>query len=425
MKQDSYWLDTAPAFTGGTLGDLPPRTDVVVIGGGFTGLSAALALVRRGASVVVLEGGRVIGQASGRNGGHCNNGTSQDFATLSARYGPDRARRFWNAYDAAVESVAAVIAREGIDCDFRRNGKIKLAAKPEHFAKLEKAYHGLRDNVDADVELVPANRIRDEVGSDRYHGGLVQKKGAQMHMGRFGIGLAHAAVRAGAQVFESALVTGLARQPGGGYQVVSPRGTLQASQVLLATGCSNVGPFKWWQRRIVPVGSFIVVTEPLSVAQLDRIMPTRRNCVTTKHIGNYFRTTPDDRLLFGGRARFAMSNPTSDLKSGDILRATMQEVFPDLQQTRIDYCWGGMVDMTAERLPHAGERDGLYYAMGYSGHGVQMSVHMGGVMADVMNGTPQANPWGDREWPSLPGYSGKPWFLPLAGLYYRMKDLVG
>jgi len=424
MKLEPYWLDTAPVFTGGAQGDLPARADVVVIGGGFTGLSAALALARRGASVVVLEGGRVIGQASGRNGGHCNNGTSQDFATLTARYGVDRARLFYGAYDAAVETVAGLIKREEIDCDFKRVGKIKLAAKPEHFAKLEKAYHGLRDNVDTDVDLVPANRIRDEVGSDRYFGGLVQHKGAQMHMGKFGVGLAQAAARAGASIYESALVTALNKQSSGGYDVVTARGTIRAPQVLLATGCSNVGPFKWWQRRIVPVGSFIVVTEPLSVAQLDRIMPKRRNCVTTKNIGNYFRVTPDNRLLFGGRARFAMSNPTSDLKSGDILRAGMHEVFPELKNARLDYCWGGMVDMTADRLPHAGERDGLHYAMGYSGHGVQMSVHMGGVMADVINGTPQANPWGDRDWPGLPGYSGKPWFLPLAGLYYRMKDVL-
>ena len=166
------------------------------------------------------------------------------------------------------------------------------------------------------------------------------------------------------------------------------------------------------------------MTEPLEQAVLDRLLPARRCYVTSKIIGNYFRTTPDNRLLFGGRARFAMSNPRSDEKSGRILRATLAEVFPELSRIRIDYCWGGLVDMTADRLPRAGEHQGMYYSMGYSGHGVQMSVHMGEVMADVMDGRPEGNPWRQLDWPTIPGHFGKPWFLPLVGAYYRAQDIL-
>jgi glycine/D-amino acid oxidase-like deaminating enzyme len=422
MKLQSYWLDTAPAFTGGSQGPVSGRADVVVVGAGFTGLSAALALAKRGASVVVLEAGRVVGEASGRNGGHCSSGLAHDFGSLAARLGVDKARAFYQAYDAAVDTVENVVKQENIDCDFVRVGKLKLAAKPEHYDKLARACDLLRREVDPHVEMVPEAHIRAEIGSDKFFGGLLQKTSAQMHMGKFGVGLAHAAARSGARVYEHAPVTKLDRRADGGFRVTSERGTIDAGQVLLATGNSRTGPFFHFRRRMISVGSFIIGTEPLDTALLDRLLPHRRNYVTSKNIGNYFRLSPDNRLLFGGRARFAMSNPRSDEKSGHILRATMEEIFPELCGVGIDYCWGGLVDMTADRLPRAGEHRGMYYSTGYSGHGVQMSVHMGQVMADVMGGRPQQNPWRELEWPAIPGHFGKPWFLPIVGAYYRLQD---
>jgi glycine/D-amino acid oxidase-like deaminating enzyme len=424
MKLDSYWLDTAPRFSQPAQGSLPARVDVAVVGGGFTGLSAALELAKRGVSVVVLEAGRLAAQASGRNGGHCNTGVAQDYASLSARIGRERAAEFYRAYAGAVETVRSIIADEGIDCDLRDSGKIKLAAKPQHFASLAKSYEVIRREVDADVELVPPERIRDEIASDGFFGGLVQRRGMQMHMGKFGVGLAEAAARRGARIFEDTPVTGLKPLGGNAFDVQSARGVLRADRVLIATGASVTGPLQWFRRRIAPVGSFIVATEPLGKTKLDELLPTRRSYVTTRHIGNYFRATPDERLLFGGRARFAMSNPRSDEKSGRILQAAIAQYFPQLADVRIDYCWGGLVDMTADRLPRAGQHEGLFYSMGYSGHGVQMSVHMGRVMADVMFGAAARNPWRTLEWPAIPGHFGRAWFLPLVGAYYRLQDVL-
>jgi glycine/D-amino acid oxidase-like deaminating enzyme len=422
MKLESYWLDTAPAFTAGAKGPVAGRADVVVVGGGLTGLSAALALTKRGASVALLEAGRVIGEASGRNGGHCNGGLVHDFGSLAERRGVERARTFYEAYNAAVDTVERLVNEEGIACNFVRAGKLKLAAKPEHYDKLARACERLRRDVDPNVEMVQRADIQSEVGSASFFGGLLQKSGAHMHVGKFGIGLAQAAVRSGAHIYEQAAVTGLDRRSDGTYRVTSARGTIDAGQVFLATGNSETGPFSYFRRRLISVGSFIVATEPLDSALIDSMLPHRRTYTTSKNISNYFRITPDNRLIFGGRARFVPSNPRTDLQSGPLLRATIEQLFPQLRGVRFDYNWGGRVDMTADRLPRAGEHRGLYYSGGYSGHGVQMSVHMGQVMADVMAGRPERNPWRELEWPAIPGHFGKAWFLPIIGAYYRLQD---
>lgn len=425
MKPVSYWLDSAPAFVGGAQGPVDGRVDVAVVGGGFTGLSAALHMARSGVSVAVLEAGSVVSEASGRNGGHVNNGLISDYVGVRAKFGRERATEMYRAFDAAVDTVERIAGGEGIACDFTRSGKLKLAAKPAHFQSMKGNYAVLAEEVDADTALLERAALPAEIGSLEFHGGLLQRRTASMHVGRFGVGLANAAVRHGARVFENTVVQRIERQSASGHRVHTTRGSIVAAHVLLATGATRHGAFGWIRRRIIPIGSFIIVTVPLSKVQVAETMPGRRNFTTTLNLGHYFRLTADDRLVFGGRARFAMSGPTSDLKSGAILRADLAHMFPALADVPIDYCWGGLVDMTADRLPRAGIRDGVHYAMGYSGHGVQMSVHMGMIMADIIRGGSTANPWRDLDWPAVPGHFGTPWFLPIVGAYYRFKDRVG
>lgn len=425
MKLASYWLDTSEPFRSAAAGPVQGRCDVAVIGGGLTGCSAALALARKGARVVLLEAETIGHAASGRNGGMCNNGFAQDYGLMAARFGHDVANRLYRAFDAGVDAVERLVAEERIDCSFGRVGKLKLAAKPEHVDKLARSQALLAAQVDPDTTMLGRAELADELGSDRFHGALLFRKSAGMHVGRFVRGLAEAAARRGVAMHEHTPMTGLRRAPGGGHRIETPNGTLHAAQVLLASGTSHTGPLGWFRRRIVPVGAFLIVTEPLPKQTLDQLLPRRRMAVDTKNLVNYFRTTPDDRLLFGGRARFAVSDPRSDAKSGAILEAALHEVFPALKRVRIDYCWGGMVDMTRDRLPRAGERNGVYYSMGYSGHGTQMSTLMGSLMAEVMDGRTELNPWKDLAWPAIPGHLGPPWFLPLVGAYYRLKDRFG
>jgi glycine/D-amino acid oxidase-like deaminating enzyme len=424
MKLESFWTDTVAPFEGRS-DALPAKADVVVVGGGFTGLSAARALAQRGARVVVLEAGVVAAEASGRNGGHVNNGLAVDYATVAARVGVQQAAAWYRAYDDAVDTVERIVRDEAIDCDFQRRGKLKLASRPAHYEQLARGFERLRREADAEVELVPPQRVQDEIGSDRFAGGLLFKKSAQMHMGRFGRGLAEAAAERGALIYDHTPVERLQRVRGQAHRVHTRRGTIEADQVLLATGATRIGSFSsfsFWRRRIVPIGSFIIVTEPLEPAMVHALLPQRRTYTTTDTLHNYFRLTADNRLVFGGRARFALSSPRSDAKSGHVLREQLMGLFPALKDTRIDYCWGGIVDMTQDRLPHAGEKDGLFYSMGYSGHGTQMSVHMGECMARVLAGDAASNPWRNNPWPAIPGHFGPPWFLPAVGLYFHIKN---
>ena len=314
MKLASYWLDTAPRFTGASRDGVEGEVDVAIVGGGFTGLSAALAFAKKGARAVLLEADRICGCASGRNGGMCNNGFAQDYQGMVSRLGPDVARALYRSFDAAVDTVETIVSTEKIDCDFRRVGKLKLAAKPAHYDKLARSQELLARDADPDTLMLTRRELADEVGTDRYFGGTLFRKSAAMHMGKFAHGLATAAVRHGARIHEQAPVTALKRLSGRSHRLSTPQGSIVARQVLLATGTSSVGPLAYYRRRIVPVGAFIIVTEPLPLEQLDSLLPRRRNAADTRNFVSYFRVTPDNRLLFGGRARFAKSNARSDVE---------------------------------------------------------------------------------------------------------------
>ena len=203
MKLMPYWLDTAPKFANGQTQPPSGDVDVAIVGAGFTGLSAAIALAKKGANVAVFDAGLVANAASGRNGGMCNNGFAQDYVAMSNTLGRERANMLYRAFDAGVSKVESLIAEENIDCSFKRVGKLKLAAKPEHYDKLARAQALMEKECDPDTHMVTRADLRDEIGSDRYFGGLVFRKSAGMHVGRYGQGLAEAAARRGVRIYEN------------------------------------------------------------------------------------------------------------------------------------------------------------------------------------------------------------------------------
>jgi glycine/D-amino acid oxidase-like deaminating enzyme len=424
MKFTPYWLDTSPQGPDRSTTEVGGNVDVAVVGAGLTGLSAALHLARKGAKVAVFEQETVAWGASGRNGGMATPGLSIGFRDAIARYGFPTASSLYLTYYDAIDSVEKLVGEEGIDCDFARTGKMNLAAKPAHYDGLRKTHDVLAERMAVETQMVPKSELGAEIGSDYYHGAMIDRRGAGLHVGKFTRGLAESGARIGVEIHEKAPVQQVQRLGGTRHKVVTPRGSVEADQVLVATSGYTGRPFRWLQVRIASVGSFIIVTEPLGKEVCDQLMPTRRMASDSKNLLYYFRITPDHRLLFGGRARFAVAGPGSDEKSGRILQKAMGSVFPQLANARVDYCWGGQVDMSMDRMVHAGEQDGLFYSVGYAGHGVQMATYMGKQMAEYMNGVEDANPWRDLSFKRIPGHFGPPWFLPLAGSYYKLQDLI-
>ncbi|MDU1671600.1 MAG: FAD-binding oxidoreductase, partial [Bradyrhizobium sp.] len=243
------------------------------------GLGAALQLAKAGAKVIVLEADQVGSGASGRNGGHLNNGLAHSFLAAKAELGAERAIALYKAFDDSIDTLERLIAEENIACDFRRCGKLKLASKPGHFEGIARNFEAINREVDPETKLLSATDLKAEIGSP-FHGGMLFKKSAMMHMGRFAAGLATAANRRGAIIVEQAAVTEQV-QEAKGYRLTTAKGTLRAEQVLLATGAYTPSAFGYFRRRIIAVGSFIIATRPLTAAEAASVLPGNRTYVNS------------------------------------------------------------------------------------------------------------------------------------------------
>ena len=424
MKFTPYWLDTSPRGPTGRGTEVGGDVDVAIVGAGLTGLSAALHLARKGAKVAVFERETV---GLGSFGAQRRDGDHRPVDRLPRR---DRPLRVPDREHAPPD----LLRRDRRHREARRRGgdRLRLRAHRQDEPRLEaRSLDGLRKTHDVlaerlgyETQLVPKSELHSEIGCDAYHGAMIDPKGAGLHVGKFTRGLAEAAARQGVQIHEKAPVEQVRRLGGTRHEVVTPRGSVRADQVLVATSGYTSTPLPvaadadracrqlHHRHRAARQGGL----RPAAAQAPDGLGHQEPSLLLPDH--------PDHRLLFGGRARFAMSDPQSDEKSGRILRKAMISVFPQLAQARVDYCWGGPVDMSMDRMVHAGEHDGLFYSLGYSGHGVQMATYMGKQMAEYMNGVPDANPWRDLTFKRIPGHVGPPWFLPFAGAYYKFQDII-
>ena len=417
MLERCLWSDQTDQ-PGRPAAPLPTFTDVAVIGGGYTGLAAARELARRGVDVTVLEQHHLGWGASSRNGGFVLQGYKPEMEKLARMLGSDRARRMFQLTLDAVRLVERTITEGEIACDFSRCGALTLAAKRSHLPALEQSARFLKHELRYETELLGPADLSREIGSARYHGALLDPGGCSLQPAKYVQGLARSAERAGARLLEHTEVTRV-RKRRAVFEVQTSRGSLRAREVLAATNGYTPSALGKLRRRVIPIGSYIIATEPLTGALARRLIPRGRVLSDSKNLLYYFRLSPDRRMVFGGRASFT---PASPRRSAAILRAGMTEVFPELAETKVEYAWSGKVAYPMDHLPHAGQLGGIYYSMGYCGHGVALATYLGARMGEVIAGAGQLPDLGGKRFKAVPLFNGFPWFLPLAGGYYRIRD---
>ena len=418
VERRSFWQATMPSLPDRRGRQLPDSADVVVIGGGYTGLSAARQLARAGAAVTLLEAETLGWGASTRNGGIVHPGYKWGPRTLIARYGEETGRALWAETLEGYSFVRRLIEDEGIDCAFEERGHLELAFAPSHMAELEEAKAGLA-LVGVESALIPRARLREEIGTDAYHGALAFDGSGGLHPGRYLAGLVDAAARAGTDLHEGVRARAVRPQADGRVVVETDRGAIIARDVVVGTNGYTDGAVPALRRRIIPIGSYIIVTEVLAEDLATELAPTGRVFFDTKNFLYYWRLTPDRRMLFGGRASF---RPTSVERTAAILHRGLIEVHPQLRQSRIEYAWGGNVGFTFDRMPHVGRIGRVTYAMGYCGTGVAMSTYLGTRVGEWLGGGP-APALARLRFPLVPApYEGRAWFLPFVGEWYRLQD---
>jgi glycine/D-amino acid oxidase-like deaminating enzyme len=429
IREKNYWMSTVEMPKPDPDQALPERVDVAVVGSGFTGLSAARTLARRGAKVVVLEAETIGWGASSRNGGMVLTGLKLGANKLISMYGHELTQRMYAASLASIDCVEQMISEENIACDFSRCGHLEVACKQKHFDDYGRQAEVIAREFHHQVRIVPKSELASEIGSYRYYGGMVDDVSAGLNPARYVAGLAWAADRAGVEIFENARVEQISREPRDGdpgWEVKTSKGSLWVHDVFVGTSGYTGRATPALQKKIVPIGSYIITTAVLPETLAHELSPRNRMIFDSKNYLYYYRLTPDRRMLFGGRAAFFPETRESIRKSAEILRLGMIDVYPQLRDTKVDYVWGGTLDFAFDIMPHAGQMDGIYYAVGYAGHGVAMATYQGQKIAEMMAGDQVENPFVGIPFPGAPLglYNGNPWFLPLAGAWYKFLDWV-
>jgi glycine/D-amino acid oxidase-like deaminating enzyme len=404
---------------------LPEKVDVAIIGGGYTGLSAARTLAKNGVKAAVLEAETIGWGASSRNGGMVLTGLKVGMKTVLKKYGRDVARRLFQCSLDSIDTVERIVKEENIDCGFARHGHLLATNKPKHYDALQDEVEFMQKEFNHQVRLIPRAEQHHEIGSTIYHGALLDELSGGLNPAQYVAGLAGAAERAGATLHARARVNKLGLREKC-FVLETERGPLSAESVFVATSGYTGGVTRKLQKKVIPIGSFIIATEKLSDDLVKELIPKNRMIFDYKHYLNYFRLW-ENRMIFGGRAAFFPETSNTIQRSAEILRREMIQVYPQLKDARIEYVWGGTLDFAFDMMTHVGEVDGMYYSLGYAGHGVAMATYLGRTVAEAMlKGNIKQHPFASFPFPDAPLglYNGFPWFLPFAGAWHRILDWV-
>ena len=397
------------------------RADVCIVGAGYTGLSSALHLAQRGYNVVVLEARKPGWGASGRNGGQLCSGQRKDQDELKNMVGGDTARQFWELAEAAKNLARQLIAEHNIECDLKPG-----IAHPNHkpgYAEGTEAYVEFlhREYDYQEIEYLERDAMAELVGSDSYYGGSLDMGAGHLHPLNYALGLADAALAAGARIYESTIVEGF--EEGSPGRVTTNRGVVEADNIILA--CNGyLGKLEpRLAGKIMPINNFVVATEPLSEAQLKVINPRDVAIADSRFVVNYYRLSADKRLLFGGGENYRPNFPSN---IASFVRKPMLQVYPQLADIDIDYAWGGTLAVTLNRMPHFGRlgKNNTYYAQGYSGQGVAMATLAGKLIADALAGEAENfDLFGKIPTRTFPGGDLLRWPGMVLGMtYYALRD---
>ncbi|MDO9503338.1 FAD-binding oxidoreductase [Falsiroseomonas sp.] len=408
--------------------ELPASADVLIIGGGYAGISCALTLAEGGRQPLVLDAERLGWGASSRSGGQVTGGVNVGKIPGGGNaVAGATARRDALLREAAegMRHLLALMERHQIRCGWHPTGRLTALWTPAHRAGWEARLDGLNRHAEAEARMMTREELRAELGSDLYAGGVLIGRAGHLHPAQLFGGLLAAARRAGAVAQGGVRVTGIHPAPAGAsgrWAVQTSRGEIQAGTVVIATNGYTGRLAGDLHRRIIPVTTHMIATEPLPAGLAQSILPTNRAVSETRRVVNHYRLSPDGtRLLFGGRARFF---PASEQATASILHRQMLERFPQMRGVRIANSWGGKVAVPFDYLPHIGEHQGIHYALGCNGSGVVMMNWLGhGVARKILMGSDAPPSAFDRgPMPTHPLYHGTPWFLPVVGTYYQMRD---
>ncbi len=401
--------------------DLPAKTDVVIIGGGYTGLSAALALSAHGIDATVLEADAFGYGASTRNGGGVG-GAINVGKSLSGRRLKFAAGEREAILAEASQALAFIEARAqtpGFECDWDLSGRFIGAWTPRHYRAQADSVAMLNEHAGIGASMVPREEQKTQLNTDLYHGGMHVRRSATVNPARLYKGLLDNVLQKNIRLCCETRVEGLQRE-GSQWTVKTDRGALKADQVIVATNGYTGPAIQRLRERIIPVFSNIIVTEELPAGLAEHIFPTGRYVNDSPRIRSYFRLTSDGkRVLFGGRGRF---RPGTYEQFAEALYRMMLERMPDLKGIKVAYAWSGKIAFTFDSLPHVGERDGVHFALGCNGSGVAMMNYLGDYLGRKVAGANPDSSQFERPIPGNPFYKGNPWFLPFVGQYFQARD---
>jgi glycine/D-amino acid oxidase-like deaminating enzyme len=418
-----FWVDDHPRASGFGNSPLPAEIDYLVVGSGLTGLSAGMRLVESGKSVAVVDSGEIAGGASSINGGMVSPDVKAGMRAVEQGHGRQLADEVWRASVRSIEIVLELCDKYGIDAQVNQSGIAALGLDQRDARRFAETVSWYRDRFGVEWEVLGSDRVQEIAGSDSFTSALFEPEGYGIHPARFSFGLAQALLDGGGLLVAGCPVDAIERA-GPGFEATTSKGTVKAGGVIVATnGYTTHRPLPELRNRIVSVGSYIIVTDPLEGDLAASVFPANAMTYTKRRLLHYMRRTPDDRVLIGGRRNLKTDLPLEE--SGADLRSSLVRYFPQLADVPISHVWGGKLGVPFDLIPHIGNIEGVWYAMGYAGHGVGLSTLLGHDLAGMLVGEEQTSPFARIPHDGRFYYRGKPWFLNPASVLYRTLDRVG